>query len=216
MTQRIAALALVSTMLAAGCQASMTGSVSPGASTSPGPKGTATPAATASPAGSPAPTASASPAASMAANWLKIDGKEAKIGSGGKVTQSVLAGVIANITFGGLPDGTPAGAQPGEFIGMVQFGGDLKGDLTLDKLKEVNFLVQEVDAEFKTGKRTWQVNYLKDTFNTPNGPKLEIAGKDGVFTLVKASGKLQPDKGQPNLAVTNEIQAEFSFTGIAK
>lgn len=161
------------------------------------------------------PSSSASPAPiTSSGNTLKVNGKEAKIGVQGKVSQQTYANVVTNVNYGGLPNGTKEGTQPGEYRGIIQIGGDMKGDITLDKIKEVNLIVQEVDKDFQTSKKAWTKRFSADTFNKEGGLKIEITAKDGKFSTVKVSAKVSPDKGQPDLTATEDIEVEFVLNKI--
>lgn len=158
------------------------------------------------------------PDTNTAVNSLRIDGKEVKVGGNGKVTQATFGGMIANLRFGGIPNGKPENAQPGEYTGLVQIGGTIKGDLTLESIVDLNISVDEVGEGFLTGVKTWKSVIPKDTFNTDGGPKVEVAGTDGMFTLVKITGaKLSSDKGQgAGNKADGDITVDVSFTAITK
>lgn len=162
---------------------------------------------------SPSQSPSSSPVTSTG-NTLKVNGKDVKIGVQGKVSQQTYSGIVTNVNYGGLPNGTQYGTQPGEYRGIIQIGGDIKGYISLDKIKEINIIVQEVDQEFKTGKKAWTKKFLSDTFNKENGLKIELSAKEGKFLTIKASAKVSPDKGQPDLTVTEDIEVEFVLNKI--
>lgn len=158
------------------------------------------------------------PSTTTAANSLKIDGKEVTIGGNGKVKQSTFGGMVANLRFGGIPNGQPENAVVGEYTGLVQTGGTISGDLTLEKIGDFTITVDEVGEGFLTGVKTWKSEIKKDSFNTAGGPQVEVAGQDGLFTLVTITGaKLSPDKGQgAGNKATGDITVDISFTAITK
>lgn len=155
--------------------------------------------------------------ATATVNSMTIDGKAVTIGGNGRVTQATYGGLVANLRFGGIPNGKPENAQVGEYTGLVQFGGKIEGDLALEQLEGMTLIIDEVVDGFKTGVKSWKTEFGKATFNAAGGPQVEIAGKDGVFTLVKVTGAtVSPDKGQPGLAVSNDIEVALTFTVITK